>query len=115
MDNMGFEVEHIGASKRGTGDGGIDLVAIRGKEQDLDEVAWVISCKCYKPENKVGPGEIRDLIGALDGFPRGTRGMVVTTSTFTFQANQTAQRANIRLMDGSEFADRIGSQGYRGI
>jgi hypothetical protein len=100
MKRLGFEVEHVAASR--TGDQGVDVYARKGA--DLDEICWVIQCKCYGPKNKVGPGAVRELIGTLQAYPSGTRGMLVTTSSFSSGARTKAWEANIRLMDGAEFS-----------
>jgi len=99
MEKLGFDVQHVAASKRG--DHGVDVYATKGA--NLDEVSWVIQCKCYRLDRKVGPSIVRELVGTLAEYPRGTRGMVVTTSDFTTEARLTAQRAEIRLMAGEEF------------
>lgn len=103
MAALGFTVEHIAASQRG--DHGVDVFATKGR--DLETVYWVIQCKCYG-RRKVGPAIVRELVGALrinrDGYPVGTRGMIVTTSTFTIEALEEGSQAGIRLMDGAEFA-----------
>lgn len=99
MTRFGFVVDHVGASR--SGDHGVDVFARKGS--DLEEVSWVIQCKCYSVRQKVGPGIIQALMGALQEYPRGTRGMVVTTSSFTSGARRIATEANIRLMDGEEF------------
>lgn len=99
MTRLGFVVDHTGASKNG--DHGVDVFARKGR--DLEEVCWVIQCKCYSSKQKVGPGVIQSLMGALQDYPRGTRGMVVTTSSFTSGARRVATESNIRLMDGEEF------------
>jgi hypothetical protein len=103
MAALGFIVEHIAASRRG--DHGVDVFATKGA--DLEIVHWVIQCKCYG-KRKVGPNTVRELIGALhlnrDRYPAGTRGMIVTTSSFSADAVEEASRGGIRLMDGEEFA-----------
>jgi hypothetical protein len=43
----------------------------------------------------------------LGTYPRGTRGMIVTTSRFTEGANRLAAELNIHLMDGHEFVARV--------
>lgn len=96
---LGFEVEHVAASRRG--DRGVDVYAKKGS--GLDEVCWVIQCKCWSPARKVGPDVVRELLGALEGYPKETRGMIVTTSTFTAGAITDAARAGVRLMSGEEF------------
>jgi hypothetical protein len=99
LRSLGFEVEHVAASRRG--DQGVDVYATKGT--DLDEVNWIAQCKCFGPKRKVGPSTIRDLLGALGNYPAGTRGMVVTTSTFTSGAVELASREGLRLIDGEEF------------
>ena len=105
MASLGFEVEHVAASKRG--DQGVDIYATKGA--DLDAVQWVIQCKCWR--DKVGPAVVRELVGTLARFSGGTRGMIVTTSGFTAGAVTAAEESNVRLMDGSEFAERLGEVG----
>jgi hypothetical protein len=105
MDALGFAVEHIAASRHG--DGGIDVYATKGR--DLDEMNWVIQCKCWHPKRKIPPNIIRELVGVLAGYPHGTRGMVITTSSFSSGAIETATEANIRLIDGGEFMELVKS------
>jgi hypothetical protein len=100
---LNFTVEHIAASRRG--DRGVDVFARKGA--DLDEVCWIIQCKCWSPSRKVGPDVVRELVGALVPYPPGTRGMIVTTSGFTSGARTEAEARNIRLMDGAEFLQRV--------
>jgi HJR/Mrr/RecB family endonuclease len=92
-------VEHISASRRG--DRGVDVYARRADAHG--EECWVIQCKCWSPRRKVGPSVIRELIGALAAYPPGTRGMVVTTSSFTSGAKELAETNSVRLMDGAGF------------
>jgi Holliday junction resolvase len=111
MRSIGFEVEHCAASHRG--DRGVDVFATKGT--DLEEINWIIQCKCFGPKRKVGPNIVRDLIGAIGQFKKGTRGMIVTTSSFTEEATKLALSEGIRLIDGIEFSKMIetakGSQG----
>ena len=65
-------------------------------------VEWVIQAKCWR--NKVGPAVIRELAGTLTSQPRGTRGMVVTTSIPTPAAKETAHEVDIQFMEGEELA-----------
>lgn len=103
MKSLGFSVAHVAASR--CGDDGVDIFATKGA--DLDEVRWVIQCKCYSSKNKVGPAAIREILGALRPHPPGTRAMVVTTSSFTAGASELAAAEGVRLMDGAEFATRL--------
>jgi hypothetical protein len=103
MAALEFAVEHVAASRRG--DGGVDVYATKG--DDLELVRWVIQCKRYAPSRIVGPAIVRELIGTLAEHPRGTRGMIVTTSSFSSEASELAQRFDVRLMDGEEFVARL--------
>jgi hypothetical protein len=98
MKAKGYRVEHLSASKNG--DGGVDVYAY---EPDGDEI-WAIQCKCYSPSHKIGPAVVRDLKGALHKYPEGTKGMIVTTSTFTAGAVEEAKLLGIELVDGVAFA-----------
>ncbi len=106
MKKLGFETEHVAASHRG--DHGVDVYATKGR--DLDAISWVIQCKCYSPNRKVQPSTVRELLGALEECPRGTRGMIVTTSTFTSGARRRAEETNIHLIEGEEFTRLLGSE-----
>jgi len=91
MARMGFEVDHVAASR--TGDEGVDVFA----EHSRNGEAWAIQCKCYAPDRKIGPAVVRELIGALTAYPEGTRGMIVTTSSYSSGAVTLAQEHNIVL------------------
>lgn len=91
MARMGFEVDHVAASR--TGDEGVDVFAEHSKSGE----AWAIQCKCYAPARKIGPAVVRELIGALATYPTGTRGMIVTTSSFSSGAVALAREFNIVL------------------
>jgi hypothetical protein len=103
MTIEGFTVEHVSASRRG--DGGVDVFATKGR--DLDQVNWIIQCKHSARGRKVGPAVVRELVGVLTRYPPGTRGMIVTATSFTSKAAEEAGESGIRLMDGVEFRRRI--------
>ena len=103
MAGLGFLVKHVAASRHG--DNGVDIYATKGS--DFDRVNWVIQCKCWKPSRKVYPSTIRELCGVLSEQPHGTRGMVVTTSSFSSGSRAQAHTADIRLVDGEEFTRLI--------
>ncbi|MDD1652861.1 MAG: restriction endonuclease [Methanomicrobiales archaeon] len=79
------------------------------RRSDFDLVNWVIQCKCYAPTHKVNPSKIREMKGVLSDYPHGTRGMIVTTSSFTSGALEEAKAAEIRLVDGAEFVGLVES------
>lgn len=94
------EVDEYLAVVGKSGDGGIDGVI----DQDplgLDRV--YIQAKRYSADNTVGPHAIRDFYGSLAGF-KATKGLFVTTSSFTQSAKQTAEGLpqKIVLVDGKQ-------------
>jgi hypothetical protein len=103
LKSIGFDVEHVGASRNG--DHGIDVLATKG--DDLEKVTWLIQCKCYHPTREVDPDKVRSLLGALQDAPPNCRGMLVTTSYFGPEARRLADSHGIRLMDGEEFSRRV--------
>ncbi|MSO92431.1 MAG: restriction endonuclease [Rhodospirillales bacterium] len=88
-----------------SGDGGIDGL-IRQDPLGLDIV--YMQAKRYQPENTVGRPEIQAFSGSLDGVGA-TRGVFVTTSSFSAQARQYAERVSKRiiLVDGDSLAQLL--------
>jgi restriction system protein len=58
-----------------------------------------------RPGNTVGPNAVRDFFGSLD-IAKATKGVFITTSTFTRSARETADRLGKRivLIDGEQLA-----------
>ena len=86
----------------GSGDGGVDGVI----DQDplgLDRI--YVQAKRYADGNTVGAGAIRDFFGSLDRF-KASKGLFVTTSTFSPSARETADLLSKRivLIDGGQMA-----------
>ena len=100
LRKMGYgEPEHTGRS----GDGGIDGI-INQDALGLDKV--YVQAKRWS--NQVGEPEIRSFSGSLDPYGA-TKGVFITTSTFSGTARQTARDISagnklIRLVDGNELA-----------
>ena len=85
-----------------TGDNGVDGVI----DQDtlgLDRV--YVQAKRYAEDVTVGAGDIRDFFGSLD-MHKATKGLFVTTSTFTKSSRETADKLGKRivLIDGLALA-----------
>jgi restriction system protein len=83
-----------------SGDNGVDGVI----DQDtlgLDRV--YVQAKRYAEDTTVGAGEIRDFFGSLD-MHKASKGLFVTTSTFTKAATETAEKLGKRivLIDGRD-------------
>lgn len=102
--SMGYggSTENAGRTLGQSGDDGVDGVV----DQDalgLDRV--YIQAKRYASGNNIGPGAIRDFFGSLDRH-KATKGLFVTTSTFSSSAKETAEHLSKRivLVDGDELA-----------
>jgi len=85
-----------------SGDDGVDGVI----DQDtlgLDRV--YVQAKRYQRDNSVGSAAIRDFFGSLD-MHKATKGLFVTTSSFSKSAIETAERLGKRivLIDGTSLA-----------
>ena len=94
--------EDAGRALGQSGDNGVDGVI----DQDplgVDQI--YLQAKRYGPANSVGPGDIRDFYGALS-IKKATKGIFVTTSSFTGAAQQTAKDLGSRivLIDGAQLA-----------
>lgn len=90
---QGFQVQEQGG---GGADGGVDLVARRGKE------LFLVQCKQWRAY-KVGVDVVRELYGVMAA--RGAAGgFVVTSGQFTPDAQAFAQGRNVRLIDGTKLS-----------
>lgn len=86
-----------------TGDNGVDGVI----DQDLLGVDQIyFQAKRYKKENTVSASDMRDFFGALN-LKNASKGIFVTTSSFSTSAKETAEKLNTRivLIDGPKLAD----------
>jgi len=100
--SMGFggSADEAGRALGRSGDDGVDGVI----DQDalgLDRV--YIQAKRYAAGNNIGSGAIRDFFGSLDRH-KATKGLFVTTSTFSSSARETADFLSKRivLIDGEQ-------------
>lgn len=104
LANESMEVIHQAAQR--DGDGGVDLFAV-----DKDGNSWVVQCKCWAPHRPVGPDVVRELVGAITSADRGSerssRGMIITTSTFTSGAASEAITQDFRIVDGATFTHLV--------
>lgn len=91
--------ERVGRS----GDGGIDGV-IREDMLGLDAI--YVQAKKWALNRGVGPREIREFLGALQDV-EATKGIFITTSTFSAEARELARRRRVVLIDGLELATHM--------
>jgi hypothetical protein len=96
---LGYEVE---LTKR-TRDGGKDIIAIR----TIDSVAirYLIECKRPDPGKPIGVSTVRELLGVSIDDPT-TKALLVTTTSFTRDANLLIDRHRWRL-EGKAYEDVV--------
>jgi len=87
-----------------SGDGGIDGVGV----YRLSLVSFPVFFQCKRYSGSVGPNAVRDFRGAMAG--RGDKGLLITTGTFTREAQKEATRDGappIDLIDGESLCDLL--------
>ena len=94
----GYEVEHLAASKNG--DGGVDIQAFKGDEHLL------VQCK-YRRKTKIGPAVVREMMGVLQTFPEGAKGVIVTSSELTEGSKNLALENGIQFIENVDFTKQI--------
>lgn len=95
LSRMGFQTEMTKTS----GDGGIDIVA--AFDRPIFGGRYLFQCKRFAPDNLVGAPTVRDFFGAVMA-ERAVKGIFVTTSDFTLQAREFAQKAGVELIDSNQ-------------
>lgn len=80
--NNGFEVTLTPETR----DGGIDIFAVQ-KNVFGGDLLHLVECKRHAATNKVGVGIVQRLAGVVDQH-RASRGVIVTTSSFTEDAEE---------------------------
>jgi len=98
LASNGYEADHLSASRNG--DGGVDIQACKGNEFIL------VQCK-YRTTDKIGPEVIREMMGTLQTFPKGSRGVIITTTDLTSGAKELAAEHGIQFIVGIDFATSI--------
>ena len=93
-------------SDSGKGDDGVDILAT--KDANGANELWLIQCKFYSKTNPVGPGVVREMLGAIADAIRDesqiVRGMIVTTGRFTGDALRLAAKHGIQTTDGDDLS-----------
>lgn len=97
---------------KATGDGGIDIVAVLDKP--ILGGKYLFQCKRYAPDNLVGASTVRDFYGAVTA-DKAVKGILITTSDFTAQAREFAERVGLELINRGRLQDlfaqyRIGTE-----
>lgn len=108
LSELGFRVIPGKKSKRG--DKGIDVTVFDNKNQ-----MWIIQCKCWSKNRKVGPDVLREIWGAqkriekeFDNVNIKIRSAIITTSSFSGseEFRNSAASLGTLLIDGDMFAKR---------
>jgi restriction system protein len=102
---LGYGGRIEGAAERlgQAGDGGVDGV-IREDRLGIDVI--YVQAKRWARDRQVGPKHIREFIGALHDI-EANKGVFITTSTFSSEARNLAQRRRVVLIDGTELAEHM--------
>jgi restriction system protein len=92
--NNGFDVTLTPETR----DGGIHIFAVQ-KNVLGGDLLHLIECKRYTANNKVGIGVVQRLVGVVDQH-RANRGIIVTTSSFTENADEVRRMMPHKLAFG---------------
>lgn len=93
LRNMGLSVEETKLS----GDGGVDLIA--SYDYPILKGVFLVQCKLWK--GVIGEPAVRDLYGVVLSNKRASKGILITNSDFSYQANKFAEDKNIELINGT--------------
>ena len=100
LRGRGLTVEVTG----GTGDEGVDIIAY--DNTPITGGTFLVQCKRYSPDKKVGVAEIRELYGTMQE-KQSAKGVLVTSSVFTAGAMKFAEGKSIELIDGVRLSELI--------
>ena len=100
LRGRGLTVEVTG----GTGDEGVDIIA--HDDTPVTGGVYLIQCKRYSPDKKVGVAEVRELYGTMQE-KQSAKGVLVTSSTFTAGALKFAEGKSIELIDGARLSELL--------
>lgn len=97
---LGYSVEQT----KKTGDGGKDIIIKKGGK------TYFVECKRY--QKPIDAHKMRDFIGACAIGGPNIKGIYVTTSSFTKDAEQAAKQQGIQLIYGEKLTDLIDSANF---
>jgi hypothetical protein len=99
MEQQGYtQVKVVGRSR----DLCVDITAIGFRGEQV-----AIQCKRYSASSKIGSSAMQQFIGMIYQHHRAARGIYVTTSSYTKEARQLAEKNNIELIDGESLVKII--------
>ena len=100
LRGRGLVVEVTG----GSGDGGVDIIAYDGTP--VTGGTFLVQCKRYSQDHKVGVAEVRELYGTMSE-KQSAKGVLVTSSAFTAGALKFAEGKAIELIDGGRLSELV--------
>lgn len=96
LEKMGYsDVRHIG----GPSDKAIDITCYK------DGLLYAVQCKKFDSKHKVGSRAMQNFCVMIKEYHEIERGIFVTTSTFTKDAKDIAEKFNVELIDGHALSD----------
>jgi uncharacterized protein with PIN domain len=96
LGRMGYlNVTRVG----GAGDRAVDILAEK-KDEFGRVLRYAVQCKRYEPQSHVGSQEMQVFCSMLTRVHGSDRGIYVTTSSFTPEALEIAQRFGVTVVDG---------------
>lgn len=87
-----------------SGDFGVDVIAQKDEPYPQKHV---IQAKCYAAGNPVSGPDVREIAGLHQQVPDTDAVIIVTSSRFTDNAREVAERTNVKLIDGTRFAELV--------
>ena len=99
-ERMGYEVRPTQQSR----DGGVDLYAKRARDAGTEEIA--VECKHY-PNRTVGVVPLRALYGVVTSQPQLTRGVLVTSGSFSRDACKFVDGKRMDLIAGERLCELL--------
>ena len=103
LRSRGLVVEVTG----GPGDEGVDIIAY--DNAPLTGGRYLVQCKRYGLDHKVGVAAVRELYGTVQE-KRASKGILVTSSVFTHQALRFAEDKPLELIDGLQLSALIDAE-----
>ena len=90
LSEQGFSVDVTRRSR----DGGVDMWI--AENRTIGSFRYLVECKKYSPENKVGVKIVREVLGTLQAS-KATAAIIVTTSYFTRDAKEFAEQLRYQM------------------
>lgn len=101
-EEIGYDTQRT----KGSGDDGVDVIAVKNGYVRSNIQKVVIEAKHYRGDNTVGASVIREMPGA-EKMHDADMSVVVTSNIFTNHAKRTAEKLDVELVNGKELIQRL--------